>query len=70
MDMLTLQGPLIDSLQLAASMGVKATRANTGEEFHEQFAEAMANKGLHLIDAQIENSAPATIKMIRDNRVP
>ena len=69
MDMLTIRKPLIDYLQLAASMGVKATRANTAEEFHEQFAEAMANKGPHLIDAQIESTAPATIKMIRENLV-
>ncbi len=69
MDMLTIRKPLIDYLQLAASMGVKATRANTAEEFHEQFAAAMANKGPHLIDAQIESSAPATIKLIRDNLV-
>jgi hypothetical protein len=29
----------------------------------------MANKGPHLIDAQIESTAPATIKLIRDNLV-
>ena len=69
MDMLTIRKPLIDYLQLAASMGVKATRASTAEEFHEQFSEAMANKGPHLIDAQIESTAPATIKLIRDNLV-
>jgi acetolactate synthase-1/2/3 large subunit len=60
---------LIDYLKLADSMGVKATRANTAEEFHEQFAAAMTKKGPHLIDAQIESSAPATIKLIRDNLV-
>ncbi len=69
MDMLTIRKPLIDYLHLAASMGVTATRASTAEEFFEQFAAAMAKKGPHLIDAQIESSAPATIKLIRDNLV-
>ena len=50
-------------------MGVEATRASTAEEFHEQFGAAMAKKGPCLIDAQIESTAPATIKMIRDNLV-
>lgn len=69
MSMLTIRKPLIDYLKLADSMGVKATRANTAEEFHEQFAAAMTKRGPHLIDAQIESSAPATIKLIRDNLV-
>ncbi len=69
LSMLQIRKPLIDYLHLAASMGVKATRASTAEEFHEQFAEAMSIKGPHLIDAQIESTVGPVIEHIRKNLV-
>jgi acetolactate synthase-1/2/3 large subunit len=69
LDMLLIRGPEIDYVKIAEGNGVSATRATTAEEFHQQFAAAMKKKGPHVIDAQVESAAPATIKMIRDNLV-
>jgi acetolactate synthase-1/2/3 large subunit len=69
MKMLDLQNPDIDWVSMSEGLGVPATTATTAEEFYEQFEAAMNNKGPHLIDAQVESMAPATIKMIRDNLV-
>ena len=47
------------------SMGVPATVANTAEEFHEQFAAAMENKGPRFIDAKFESITPVMVDMMR-----
>jgi len=39
-------------------MGVPATRATTAEEFHEQFAAAIAEKGPRLIEAIVVQQIP------------
>jgi len=39
-------------------MGVPATRATTAEEFHLQFAAAMATKGPRLIEAIVVQQIP------------
>jgi thiamine pyrophosphate-dependent acetolactate synthase large subunit-like protein len=46
---------------MAESMGVPASRAETAEEFHEQFAEAMKTKGPRFIDAKIESIEPLIV---------
>ena len=53
LSMFDLSNPDIDFCTLAQGMGVVATRAATAEEFKEQFAYCMANKGPHLIEAII-----------------
>jgi len=69
LDMLLIRDPEIDYVKIAEGNGLSATRATTAEEFHQQFVAAMKKKGPHVIDAQVESAAPATIKMIRDNLV-
>ena len=53
LSMFDLSNPDIDFCALAQGMGVEATRATTAEEFNDQFAFCMANKGPHLIEAII-----------------
>jgi acetolactate synthase-1/2/3 large subunit len=50
-DMLSLGRPELDFVQLAAGMGVPATRAATAGEFMEQFRDAVSVKGPRLIEA-------------------
>ena len=51
--MLDVGKPDMDFVGMAEGMGVKAFRATTAEEFNEQYAAAMAQKGPVLIDAII-----------------
>jgi len=53
LSMFDLGNPPIDWVALSRSLGVPAHRADTAEEFHRLFADAMAGKGPHLIDAVI-----------------
>jgi len=53
LSMLDLHNPSLDWVQLGQGMGVNATRAETAEEFAEQFAACMREKGPHLIEAVI-----------------
>lgn len=53
LSMLNLGNPSIDWQRIAQGMDVPASRAKTAEEFHEQFATAMQNKGPRLIEAMI-----------------
>jgi acetolactate synthase-1/2/3 large subunit len=50
-DMLEIGRPDLDWRQLAAGMGVPATRATTAEEFNQQFERALNEPGPHLIEA-------------------
>ena len=45
--------PDLDFVSMAQGMGVQASRATTAEEFNEQFAAAMAQRGPRLIDAVV-----------------
>jgi acetolactate synthase-1/2/3 large subunit len=56
--MLDLSRPDIDWVSLSEGMGVPASRATTAEEFHEQFAQAMAEKGPRLIEAMVVQEMP------------
>jgi len=58
LSMLDLSRPDIDWLNIAEGMGVPASRATTAEEFHEQFASAMANQGPRLIEAMVVQQMP------------
>jgi len=51
--MLDIGKPNMDFVDLANGMGVRASRATTAEEFNQQFAEAIAGSGPHLIDAMV-----------------
>jgi len=58
LSMLSLSQPAIDWVELSTGMGVPATRANSAEEFHAQFAAAMNSRGPRLIDAMITQHLP------------
>lgn len=51
--MLDIGKPNMNFVDLAKGMGVSASRATTAEEFNQQFAEAIASPGPHLIDAMV-----------------
>jgi acetolactate synthase-1/2/3 large subunit len=51
--LLTLGRPDIDFVSIATGFGVPATRATTAEELAEQFTDALAEPGPHLIDAAL-----------------
>ncbi len=52
-EMLDISRPDLDFVALATGMGVSATRATTAEEFAEQFAAAVAQRGPSVIEAVI-----------------
>ncbi len=58
LSMLDLSRPDIDWVRLSVGMGVPASRAESAEEFHEQFTAAMASKGPRLIEAMVVQQAP------------
>ncbi len=51
LDMLDIGKPDLDFVKLAEGMGVKASKAETIDEFNEQYIEAMAASGPRLIEA-------------------
>lgn len=51
--MLSLANPDLDFVQMAAGMGISATRASTADEFVSQYGAAMNQKGPHLIEAMM-----------------
>ncbi|MGI9287774.1 MAG: acetolactate synthase large subunit [Pseudomonadales bacterium] len=53
LSMLDLSNPNISWVDIAQGMGVPATLATRAEEFHQQFAAAMASKGPRLIEAVV-----------------
>jgi acetolactate synthase-1/2/3 large subunit len=55
-DMLDLRRPDLDFVALAKGMGVQASRAETAEQFTEQFERALTEPGPHLIDALLPSS--------------
>jgi acetolactate synthase-1/2/3 large subunit len=55
-DMLDLRRPDLDFVSLAKGMGVQACRAETAEQFTEQFERALAEPGPHVIDALLPSS--------------
>ena len=58
LSMFDLSRPDINWVDISEGMGVPATRATTAEEFHQQFADAMANKGPRLIEAMVIQQMP------------
>jgi len=58
LSMLDLSRPDIEWVNIAEGMGVPATKAATAEEFHQQFADAMASKGPRLIEAMVVQQMP------------
>lgn len=50
LSMLDLRDPQLDFVKLAQGLGVEASRAQSVEEFDDQFADAMATKGPRLIE--------------------
>jgi len=52
--MLDLGNPSIDWQTVARGLRVSSSRATTAEEFHAQFADAMARPGPHLIEAMVQ----------------
>lgn len=58
LSMFDLSMPDINWVEIARGMGVPATRASTAEEFHRQFADAMANHGPQLIEAMVIQQMP------------
>jgi len=68
LSMVHIRKPPIGYGAMAESMGVPATSASTAEEFHEQFGDAMQNKGPRFIDAKIVSNLPMLMKMVRGDR--
>ena len=58
LSMFDLSRPDINWVNISEGMGVPATRATTAEEFHQQFAEAMASHGPRLIEAMVIQQMP------------
>jgi len=58
LSMFDLSRPDINWVEISQGMGVPATRATTAEEFHQQFGEAMANRGPRLIEAMVIQQMP------------
>ncbi len=58
LSMLDLSRPDLNWVQIAEGMGVPATKATSAEEFHQQFAEAMASRGPRLIEAMVVQQMP------------
>ena len=52
--MLDLSNPDLDFVKMAESMGVKATRATTADEFNQQFEAAMQTPGPRLIEVMLD----------------
>ncbi len=59
LSMLDLSHPDIDWVSLAEGMGIPASRAQSAEEFHQQFADAMEGEGPCLIEAMVVQSSQA-----------
>lgn len=55
LDMMDLSNPDLDFVAMAESMGVKAGRATTADEFNTQFELAMTEKGPWLIEAVLDS---------------
>jgi acetolactate synthase-1/2/3 large subunit len=55
-DMLDLRRPDLDFVSLASGLGVQASRAETADEFVEQFERSVAEPGPHVIDAVLPAS--------------
>ena len=53
LSMLDLHNPEINWVQIASGLGVEASRASTAEEFADQYAAAMKQRGPRLIEAMI-----------------
>jgi acetolactate synthase I/II/III large subunit len=51
--MLDLHNPVLDCVRLASGMGVEASRSISVEEFAQQFASAMNNRGPRLIEVAL-----------------
>jgi len=58
LSMLDLSRPDLNWVQIAEGMGVPATKATSAEEFHQQFAAAMASRGPRLIEAMVVQQMP------------
>lgn len=54
LDMLDLSNPDLDFVKLSESMGVKATRSTTADEFNQQFEAAMKETGPRLIEVMLD----------------
>ena len=53
LSMLDLHNPEINWTSIATGLGVEASRAETAEQFNEQYASAMKQRGPRLIEAMI-----------------
>lgn len=62
LSMLDLSSPVLDWVSIAEGMAVKASRANSVDEFEQQFAAAMATTGPCLIEAMIDQDIGAALK--------
>ncbi len=58
LSMLSLANPRINWVEIARGMGMAASRANSGEEFDDQFLAAMNHKGPQLIEAMVVQQMP------------
>ncbi len=65
LDMLDLTNPNLDFVAIGRGMGVESSRATTAEEFNDQFASAMKQRGPRLIEAELAGTpAPGVGQII------
>lgn len=64
LSVMKLDNPSIDWVQLAQGMGVKATHAQSAEEFHSQLEQAIAFNGPWLIEAKVDFDLTPAIETI------
>ena len=59
LSMFDLSNPDLSWTDISVGMGVPGTRATTAEEFHQQFAAALADPGPRLIEAMVVQQMPS-----------
>lgn len=65
LSMLELGEPSIDWVKIAEGMGVPAIAVNQAEDFHDAFANAMAERGPRLIEATIDQDLQPVVDLIQ-----
>ncbi len=66
--MMTLQNPTLDWVKIAEGHGMSASRATTAEQFHQHLERALAEKGPHLIEAQVVQNIQPMIDLVRKTK--
>lgn len=66
--MMHLDNPTLDWVKIAEGHGVRAIRARTAEEFHNELEQALDSRGPHLIEADVVQEIQPMIDLVRNSR--